>query len=183
MVSVVWANDFGEILPTLQQRSDLRERMTGLIAQDMPGKVTEGGDRKDQLRSILTDLFEGRLSLDESYREVSRQLPRMSSIHRGNNHVFNSGWEERQVRTQLSRFYNQAVLELLAADGQHRCFVHHSSAEDPATPCSINLAGREHDIAVLHERLVGNYTHGRWTRDLKLPNHPHCTHVVSPLLR
>ena len=94
MDSAVWANDFGEIVPTLQQRPDLRERIIGLLPQAMPGKVTEGGDRVDRLRVILADLFEGRLALVDAYREVSCQLPRMSSIYRGNNRVFATGWEE-----------------------------------------------------------------------------------------
>lgn len=182
MDNVVWASEFREILPVILERQDLRERMSVLLTQNTPGKVTEGGDRVRRLRIVLNDLFMGRLSLSDSYNEVSRQLPRHSSIHRANNRVFASGWEERLVRIQLSRLYNQAVLESLTASGQRHCFVPHSSEEDPATPCSVNLAGMKHEVAILLERLVKSYTHGHWTRELKIPDHPHCTHVVKPIM-
>ena len=87
------------------------------------------------------------------------------------------------MRTQFSRFYNQAVLEELRARGETECFVAHSSAEASDSPCSTLLAGNHHPIAVLHERLLANHSRGQWDQSLKVPNHPHCTHVVSPSTR
>jgi hypothetical protein len=182
-VSDVWASEFREILPVLQQRADLRGRVVALVAQDMPGRVTEGGDRLQRFRTILIDLVEGRLTLQAAYAETAQQLPRGGSPHAGSNRVFAAGWEERLVRTQLSRLYNQAVLEHLTYAGEARCFVPHSSEEDPGSVCSRLLAGREHDVAELHHRLVESYTLGQWARDPKVPEHPHCTHVVRPVTK
>ena len=176
----VWANEFGEIQPTFQLRLDLQEQVVGLLSQDMPGKVTEGGNRLELFRGILLDIVRGKLSLAEAYSETLHQLPRRTSRHAGSNRVFTDGWEERLVRTQLSRLYSQAVLEHILIGGGTRCYVPHSSAEDPTTPCSRFLAGEHHDAVALHQRLMDNYTRGRWSPDLKIPNHPHCTHVVKP---
>jgi hypothetical protein len=42
-----WANEFGEIEQVLRRRSDLRERMLGLVERELlPGKITEGADRQ-----------------------------------------------------------------------------------------------------------------------------------------
>jgi hypothetical protein len=152
-----------------------------LIGQPMPGKVTEGGDRLARFRTLLTDLVNGAIAVDEAYRQTGLQLPRHTSPHANSNRVFPSGWEERLVRTQLSRLYNQAVLEALRDAGQNSCFVPHSSAEDAGTACSVQLAGKAHEVSVLYDRLVQSYTYGQWSSQVKVPDHPHCTHVVRPV--
>jgi len=154
--------------------------MVQLLGQDMPGKATEGGDRLDQFRAILVELIQGRVSLVQAVMLVQQRLPREQSTHSANNRVFPFGWEERLVRTQFSRLYNQAVLEHLIAIGETHCFVAHSSDEAPESACSVALAGQTHEVAVLHTRLVESYVRGVFTKTVKIPDHPHCTHVVMP---
>lgn len=175
-----WASEFHEIPDTLAARTDLRARMHALLSQNMPGKATEGGSRLDSLRAILADLIDGQIALDAAIRSVQQRLPREQSPHASNNRVFPSGWDERLVRTQFSRLYNQAALEHLAAANETQCFIAHSSAEAADSPCSISLAGGTHEISELLARLIESYVNGNWSSDLKIPNHPHCTHVVSP---
>jgi hypothetical protein len=139
----LWASEFWDILPTIRERTDLQRRMIELLAQDTPGKATEGPSRLLSFRGIMTELSRGNLDLSEAYQEVSHQLPRRTSRHAHNNRVFASGWEERLVRTQLSRLYNQSVLETIIASGSDFCFVPHSSTENPDNPCSVILARRE----------------------------------------
>ena len=147
----------------------------------MPGKVTEGGGRLDAFRSILLDLANGDATLDEAILRTQRDLPRHGSPHNGNNRVFPEGWAERLVRIQFSRFYNQAVLEQLRDEGAQSCFVPHSSAEDASSPCTQALAGANQSVAMLYQRLVDSYRNGKFSREPKIPNHPHCTHVVRPI--
>jgi hypothetical protein len=177
----VWADEFREILSVLNQRSDLRELVCELLAQAMPGKVTEGGTRLDTFRGVITELVSGAMTLTSSYEATELRLPRHTSPHSANNRVFASGWGERLVRTQLSRLYNQAVLMALLASGETKCFVPHSSEEDSHSQCSRLLAGQAHDAATLLNRIVQCYTMENWTRDVKIPDHPHCTHVVRPV--
>ena len=144
------------------------------------GKVTEGGDRLGRLRVILSDLVDGRIDLPQACRRVEAELPRHSSPYSGNNRVFPSGWAERLVRTQYSRFYNQAVMERLLTEGQTECFVPHSAGEDASSMCSQLLAGGIHPLRPLYDRLVSSYGQGNWDKAVKIPDHPHCTHVVTP---
>ena len=72
-------------------------------------------------------------------------------------------------------------LEALMGAGEVKCFIPHSSAEQLTSRCTQQLAGRAHEAATLHTLLVQNYTNGNWGRDVKLPDHPHCTHVVTPV--
>jgi hypothetical protein len=176
-----WANEFAEIPLILAQRVDLRDAVLILITeQPMPGKVTEGGTRLTHFREIMKLLVEGTIGLSEAYRRTELELPRLESMYGGNNRVFASGWAERLVRTQYSRFYNQAVMEQLLGEGAVSCFIPHSSDEDPSSKCSRFLAGGSHDLRRLYDRLVNSYARGNWSSELKVPEHPHCTHVVTP---
>jgi hypothetical protein len=181
-MSRVYAKEFSEISSALMENTELREAVLKLIdEQPVPGKVTEGEDRLARFKEVLRQLIRGEISLTEAYYRTETGLPRASSIYAINNRVFASGWAERLVRTQFSRFYNQAVLEQLISEGQTQCFVPHSSEEDRGSKCSMNLAGASHDINVLYNRLIESYARGNWSSDLKIPEHPHCTHVVAPV--
>jgi hypothetical protein len=169
-MSKIWANEFGEIFQTLVERLDLREAILKLIdEQPIPGKVTEGGNRLSTFRLILKRLIKGEISLSEAYARIEVELPRSGSFHSGNNRVFADGWAERLVRTQLSRFYNQAVMEQLISEGYSQCYVPHSSAEEPGSKCSMYLAGNTQDVKVLYDRLINSYARGNWNNEVKIP--------------
>ncbi len=176
----IFANEFGEIPSVLNQRIDLREAILKLIdEQPIAGKVTEGGERLSRFKTVLKKLVIGDIDFSEAYSKVCMELPRSESIHSDSNRVFAEGWAERLVRTQYSRFYNQAVMEQMISNGHEQCFIPHSSAEDKHSKCSQQLAGRSHDLKLLYERLLNSYAKGNWVNDLKIPDHPHCTHVVT----
>jgi len=177
-----YARDFSEILDVLSKDSELRAAVN-LLAETtpMPGKVTEGEGRIDRFRGVLKGLVAGKLTLEQAYSEAEAGLPRSGSRHASDNRVFSSGWAERLVRTQLSRCYNQAVMEDLLLSGATECFVAHSPGESVDSKCSVELAGGTHDLQTLYDRLVKSYRDGVWTKDAKVPDHPHCTHTVAPV--
>lgn len=181
-MSSSYADEFSGIPAALIHNEQLRASILQLISnQPMPGKVTEGGARLQDFRQILQELVEGKLDLTSAYRRTEIELPRSTSIHGANNRVFASGWAERLVRTQYSRFYNQAVLERMMTEGEPSCFVPHSSEEASSSTCSRLLAGKQHNVQTLYDRLMQSYARGIWGQDVKIPDHPHCTHVVAPL--
>lgn len=178
----VYASEFSDIPFALANNAALRDRVVGLVAQEsMPGKATEGPGRLATFRALLSRLTTGELTLPAAVEEVERTMPPQSSPHGGNARVFPSGWAERLVRTQMSRFYNQAVLAMLLARGDARVFVPHSSGEGAESKCTKLLAGQAHDARELHDRLVRAYGQGDWSVGVKVPDHPHCTHVVTPI--
>lgn len=181
----VYAQNFYEIPRALQANEVLRGRMLKLIKSDpIPGKVLEGGTRCAAFRDILADYTNGIIGLDESAYQVEDRLPRSTSIYSANNRVFSRRWSERLVRTQVSRFYNQAVLLELQSQGQSHCFVPHSAYEDSDSPCLMGLAGCEHRVDHMLAGLERRYRDGNWVREEStVPNHPNCTHVVSPVER
>ena len=177
-----YAAEFAEVPFALANNGALRARVVSLIAgEPMPGKATEGHGRVERVRAILTRVVNGELTVADSTLEAEASLPPTTSLHAGNARVFPSGWAERLVRTQLSRFYNQAVLEALLANGEALAFVPHSSEEGRDSRCTQLLAGRAHDARELHDRLVRAYGAGDWSVGVKVPDHLHCTHVVAPV--
>ncbi len=181
-MEVFYAKEFKEILPALASQLALRDHVVKLILSEPNfDKATEGGTRLTLFREILASVVTGDLPLREAYSRVEHALSRHSSIHSENNRVFASGWGERLVRTQLSRFYNHAVLEGEIEKGHAEVFVHHSSEEDAGSTCSRELAGKTHDARSLYEGLLECFTKNNWkSGHPKLPHHPHCTHVVAP---
>ena len=179
-----YAEDFFEILDVLTINNELQRLIIALIeSEPIPGKVLESnsGDRLGVFKDILIELVNGKVSLDTAYQQTETKLPRHTSLHKSNSRVFPGGWSERLIRTQLSRFYNQAVLKQLLEDGVENCFVPHSESEEASSRCTQELAGGQHPVATLYDRLIDNYSNGNWSREIKIPDHPHCTHVVRPI--
>jgi hypothetical protein len=178
----MYATQYSEIPSAFAKNDRVRNRALLLIAREaVPGKATEGGTRLDDLRSVLTRIVNGEISPSSAYAEIERVLSRQQSVHSSSNRVFATGWGERLIRTQVSRFYNQAFLEIALDDGVKMVFVPHSSEEDGASLCTQVLAGNSHDCHELLSRLVKTYSEGDFTsKDPKIPHHPHCTHVVTP---
>ena len=176
-----WAEDFYEIQDTVEKNTALQEKIQSLVSDEpIHGKVLEGDGRTESLRDILAAFFESQASLDEAVEMVASALPQNESPHLHDNRVFADGWDERLVRTQASRFYNQAVLENLKEEGNQHCYVPHSAEEDVDTDCTLQLAGNEAEVDTLLDRLVRTYGRADYHNEVKIPNHPHCTHTVVP---
>jgi hypothetical protein len=176
-----YANEFNEILPVLSDNLDLRQKVVELI-QNRPitGKSVEEDSRVNRFREVLIELVEGNISnLEESYSKVEVELPRNKSKYSFDNRVFASGWAERLVRTQLSRFYNQAILEELKRNGEEECFVPASSSHNLSSRCAI-IQNNDYKVDELLQNLIKNYEQGQFDNSLKIPEHPHCSHVVKP---
>ncbi|PQJ84497.1 hypothetical protein [Aliivibrio sifiae] len=176
-----YAKDFTDIPESLRSNPGLKKKALDLVQYEpVAGKVTSGGNRLDDFREILIDFFDLKITLNEAIAETERKLDRRMSMFSADNRVFASGWSERLVRTQVSRFYNQAVLELIIDGGSDDCYVEHSANEQSSSKCSQGLAGTTHSASIMLERLKLSYGEGEWGKDLKLPEHPHCTHTFSP---
>lgn len=181
-MSFSYASNFFEISTTLIQNQPIREAMLALIAdQPIVGKATEGGNRLENFRTILKNLTTGAIDIPHAIQRIKSELPSCTSVHSNNNRVFANGWAERLVYVQFSRFYNQAVLEQLASKGISQCLVPHSDFEKADSQCSIKLAGNTHSVRNLLDLLIASYGLGQFSKEPKIPDHPHCSHVVKPL--
>lgn len=176
-----YANEFAEILTALGNNSELRLRVVKLIqTKPILGKAIEEETRVTKFREILIELVEGKISsLEESYLKVEFAIPRSKSKYSYDNRVFANGWSERLVRIQLSRFYNQGVLEKLKDSGDKECFVPASSSHNLSSRCAI-IQNQTYYVDELLQNLINNYDKGQYDSSIKIPEHPHCSHVIKP---
>ncbi|AFK21242.1 hypothetical protein HFX_6118 (plasmid) [Haloferax mediterranei ATCC 33500] len=176
-----WAQHYDEIPKALSNNGEIRLHALELIADEpIIGKCLEGGTRKEDFRTILSELVKGEIDHATAEQRVSSELPPSNSLHMGNNHVFNSQWKERLIRSQLSRFYNQSVMEILEERGDSECFVPRSPREDTTSDCTQQLAGGKHATSELLRALYSQQRQGNWNDGVTVPGHANCTHTVVP---
>jgi hypothetical protein len=178
-----YAKHFDAIHEALHVNAELRHRVEMLVGNEpMIGKAVEGENRLSVFRGILLDLVSGRIGIEQACRRTGDELPQSDSRYRHSSVIFSQDWRKRLVHAELSRFYNQAVIELLLAEGYAECLVLHSDIEDPNSRCTRELAGGRHSLSILHSRLVQCYRNNdRSDQEPKVPDHPYCTHTVVPL--
>ncbi|WP_312246481.1 hypothetical protein [Stutzerimonas nitrititolerans] len=177
----MYAKDFSEILGSISRNEKIKSRILRLIeSEKISGKVTEGDGRVEALREILASYFNLQIDLNQAISDVEFKIPRHYRPHENNNRAFPQGWAERLIRTSVRRFYNQAVLMEIIESGGTECFIPHGDFESRDSNCSKYLAGSKQNASVMLERLLSAYRDGNWTNDLKIPDHPHCTHTVQP---
>lgn len=88
-MSDIYASDFTEILAVLSKNAELREAVGKLVqSEPIPGKALQGGNRLDAFRSVLLDLTNGQVSLEQAYVRTEQALPRVGSPHAHSNQVF-----------------------------------------------------------------------------------------------
>jgi hypothetical protein len=177
-----FADEFREIPTVLSSNTALRQLVIDLIkSEPIKGKALEGGNRVEVFREVLLNLASGTLDLDPAYAETEKRIPRAESPYSASNQVFAKGWGKRLVRSQYSRFYNHAVMKFLIDKDEVECFVPHSTEEKPDSNCSLYLAGKKHKVKDLYDMMIAGYHYDNWSKLPKIPDHPHCTHVVKPL--
>ena len=179
-----YATNFYEILTALANNDEIKSIVIELIKKKhIVGKITEEQVRKKKFRIILEQLVNGEIhTLESGYNKVAINIPESTSKYEGNRRVFSRDWAERHVRTQLSRFYNQAILIFLIKAGEKKCFVPHSPTEDISSICTIYMAGKEHEIKPIYNKLIEIYENEKWDDNPRvIPQHPNCTHVICPV--
>ena len=176
-----FAKEFSDILESITVNQKIGDRMIDNVkTANFVGKIFEGGRREGVFRMILSNLFQGNLTETQAKNDIEKQLERSSSPHWDNNQVFPLDWVERNYRTQLSRFYNQAVLEHLEEKGERECYVYHATNES-SEECIYIYAGKNHPVVDFLVNLIASYNNGDCSAKYKLPAHASCNHVVHPV--
>jgi hypothetical protein len=105
MAAAGYATEFGEIPLAVWCNAALRERIVALVAvEPIPERLLADGARLAAFREILGRFFTGAVGFNDTIVDTQAALSGDLPADAG------SGWAEGLVRTQVSRFYNQAVL-------------------------------------------------------------------------
>lgn len=176
-----WATFYDEIPDALANNDELREHTAGLVPEEpIIAKSLEGGSRTEDFREIIAAFLSGDIDQETAEQQVWDELPPRESPHRGNNQLFHHQWAERLIRSQGSRFYNQAVMEILVDRGVTECYVPYSPRQDPDSACTQQLERGTHAVSDLLETLYEQQREGNWGIGVTIPGHANCTHTVVP---
>ena len=177
MAAAGYATEFGEIPLAVWRNAALRERILALVrTEPIREKALADEARLRAFREILASFFAGAVGFNDTIVDTQAALSGEPPADVGR------GWAEGLVRSQVSRFYNQAVLAEQLERGATEVYVPHSEAERWDAPCTRLLAGQAHDAQLLYDLLMQAYHHGNLaSREARVPNHPQCTHVVAPV--
>ncbi len=135
----IFANDFYEIMSALSKNSELNSKVLSLIESRL-----EEETRKNEFRDILKKFVKGEIiDLSSTIYQVQIKIPKSTSKYASDNRVFTRDWAERLLRTQLSLFYNQAVMEILIDSGKEEFFIPHSKYEDHNSFCTREMAKKK----------------------------------------
>ena len=174
-----YASNFSEISKTYSWNEPLREMACMLVkTEPIHSKALGENERVNIFREILIKFIEGKISFHEAIRSVKNSLP----AHFINSNIFSRKWAERLVRTEFSRFYNQALLKILVSKGEQYCSVPHSANESDSSECTLSIAGHQWKTSEMLSSLTRAFSEGDWSRTKRLiPNHPNCNHVIKPV--
>lgn len=173
-----WASEFADIPRVLAARPELRDAMLKLIKErPIAAKTAQGG--VPTLRGLLASVVEGSLGIEAAGQAAQQRIPRQGP-HAADNKLFHKSWGKSLVKTEFSRFYNQAALEAMLAAGSATCTIAHSRSEERGGACA-SLVGRSFGTRALLDNLVAVYEQGREVEGPKVPNHPNCSHVARPV--
>lgn len=177
-----WATYYDEIPEALKTNEEVKRHALSLIpAEPIIAKSLEGDNRTALFREILNEFFNGSIEQEEAETRIWQELPPSESPHRGDNQLFHDQWAERIIRSQVSRFYNQSVMEFLEERGESEVFVPRSPRQYSDSECTIHLAERQHPISELLEYLYSQQREGNWNHGVTIPGHANCTHTVVPV--
>ncbi|MGV8162478.1 MAG: hypothetical protein ACP5N2_04075 [Candidatus Nanoarchaeia archaeon] len=176
-----YASEFCEIQTALTNNASLRKRTVDLIKiKQIHNPTIEEEDRLKIFRDILVDFVTGEiLSLDFTYARVEQKLPKIESKYAKDNKIFTKHWKEHLVKTQLSRFYNHAVLEELAENNYKECFIPPAESAFHNYAC-MHSTNAKCDVQELLQNIIDHYELNKENIHLILPEHPDCAHVVAP---
>lgn len=177
-----WATYYDEIADAVAANDDVRSHALRLIPQEpIQAKSLDGGTRTNDFRDILTEIFKGNIDQDAAEERVWATLPPSESPHHGNKQLFHKQWAERLLRSQVGRFYNQSVMELLDEQGETDCYVPKSPRQYQDSKCTQLLAGRQQPLGELLKYLYLQQREEKWEEGVTIPGHANCTHTVVPL--
>ena len=178
-----YAKEFSEIKDCIVINKKIKQRMIKLInIKRIYGYVVEEENRERELKLILEKFCNNdEYLLNNGVTEIREKITRSESKYSNNNNVFRKTWENQLLKNQISRFYNQAVLEILHDEGDEKFFVYPSKDQDPSGKCSIKFINKEWSINEILVNIERNYDEGKYDNSFKLPEHVNCSHVASPI--
>lgn len=172
-----YASAYSEIDSAISTNIAVKNEMLRLLSSipQLAGKALQVQNNSSTFKALLNDYLQGTKTLAQLHSGMSS----MSTT--ADNRTFATNWETRLIETTINFLYSHSVGTVLLALGQADCHVPHTNTEQGNSHCTANMAGRNFNIPTILATNYGAYVNGIFVvpQD-KIPNHPHCSHVVAP---
>ena len=126
---------------------------------------------KEKFREILRDFFNKKIDLGKSVIRACAEIAPPPAYKR------KSRWQERAIRSEVSKIFTLGYGDYLLSIGETECFVPHTNLEKH-DECLRLIAGKTIPIKAIHDNIYKNY--GRQTAMYPtVPLHANCQHIIT----
>jgi len=164
------ASSFFDI-PSVIDKSNLPFIMKRLDAEQFAFVTFLTPQCKDKFREILRDFFNKKITLEQAVIRVNNEISPPFGYKRVDR------WQERAVRSEVSKIFTLGYGDYLLSLGETECFIPHTSFDESAE-CTVLIAGKKFLIKDIQDNIYKNYKlkHPAFPT---VPLHANCRHIIT----
>ncbi len=127
----------------------------------------------EKFREILRDFFNRKITLEEAVIRAGKEITPPITYKRV------SRWQERAVRSEISKIFTLGFGDYLLSIGETECCIPHTKF-DESLECKRVISGQKFPIKTIQDNIYENY-------GLRFPSHPtvplhaNCRHIITKI--
>jgi len=164
------ASSFYDI-PSVIDKDNLPFIMKRLDSEEFSRVTCLTSECREKFREILRDFFNGKITLEQAIKRTQNEIIPPYGYKRI------SRWEERVVRSELSKIFTLGYGDYLLAIGEKDCYIPHTDLEQNDA-CMRLIAGRTIPIKTIQDNIYMNYD-TRIIMHPTVPLHANCQHIIT----
>ena len=126
---------------------------------------------KEKFREILRDFFAKKIDLNQAViRACTEIVP-------PNTYKIIARWQERAIRSEISKIFTLGYGDYLLSIGETECFIPHTDLEK-YDDCLRLIAGKTIPIKAIQENIYKNYRQ-KTVMHPTVPLHANCQHIIT----
>ncbi len=125
----------------------------------------------EKFREILGDFFNKKIDLNGAVLRVQSEVTPPITYKQSKR------WQERAVRSEVSKIFTLGFGDYLLSIGETECFVPHTDLEQH-DECMRLIAGKKHAIKTIQDNVYKNYGL-RAPMFPTVPLHANCQHIIT----
>lgn len=126
---------------------------------------------RDKFREILRDFYNKKIDLNFANLRCCSEINPPLTYRQIN------GWQQRALRTEISKVFTLGYGDYLLSIGETECYVPHNEFEQ-SQDCLRLIAGKKHKIRDIQDNIYKNYNL-RIKAFPTVPLHANCQHIIT----
>ena len=126
---------------------------------------------KEKFRETLRDFFTKKVTLEQAVTGARAEIVPPITYKQ------NKRWQERAVRSEISKIFTLGYGDYLLSIGETECFIPHTDLEEH-DECLRLIAGKTIPIKAIQDNIYKNYGQ-QMTMYPTVPLHANCQHIIT----